>query len=190
MAYRWILDQARHDEFQNGWADVLNKLLLLAKMSSDENPPPEQATQPIYAMLLLKSYRSLTGRDLFPPAVSIEAAADALFHAPFVVLSHNAADDPVFVYANLAAQARFAMSLDEIIGLPSRYSAEPMARDERQRLLDRVTTRGYIDDYRGVRIARNGKRFEVRNATVWNVTDDNGKVIGQAASFNEWREME
>jgi hypothetical protein len=149
-----------------------------------------QMTQPAYATLLLKSYRSLTGRDLLPPAESIETAAEALFNAPFVVLSHDASHDPVFVYANLAAMARFAMSPNEIIGLPSRYSVEPVARDERQRLLDCVTSQGYIDDYRGVRITKNGKRFEVRNAAVWNVTDECGKVIGQAAAFNEWSDIE
>ena len=158
-------------------------------MNLDESPHAEPVTQPAYAMLLLNSYRSMTGCDLLPPAASIEAAADALFHAPFVVLSHNTSPDPVFVYANLAAQERFAMSLQEIIGLPSRYSAEPMARSERQRLLERVTTQGYINDYRGVRIDRNGKRFEVRHATVWNVIDECGKVIGQAATFNQWRDM-
>jgi hypothetical protein len=159
-------------------------------MNSDETRPAEQATRPDYAMLLLKSYRSLTGRDLLPPAASIEAAAEALFNAPFVVLSHDPSHDPVFVYANRAALARFAMSLNEIIGLPSRYSAEPVARDERQRLLDCVTKQGYIDDYRGVRIAKNGKRFEVRNATVWNVVDECGNAIGQAAAFSEWSEIE
>lgn len=159
-------------------------------MNSDEKRPAARVTQPAYARLLLASHRSLTGRDLLPPALSIEAAADALLHAPFVVLAHNTAADPLFVYANLAAQKRFAMAQDEIIGLPSRYSAEPMARDERQRLLDRVAAQGYIDDYRGVRIAKNGKRFEVRNATVWNVIDDDGKVIGQAATFNEWVDLE
>ena len=158
-------------------------------MNPDENRPTEQVTQPAYAALLLKSYRSLTGRDLLPPAASIEAAAEALFNAPFVVLSHEASHDPVFVYANRAALARFSMSLNEIIGLPSRYSAEPVARDERQRLLDRVTAQGYIDDYRGVRIAKNGKRFEVRNATVWNVIDECGTIVGQAAAFSEWIEM-
>jgi PAS domain-containing protein len=159
-------------------------------MNPDENRPTEQVIQPAYARLLLKSYRSLIRRDLLAPAASSEAAAEALFNAPFVVLSHEASHDPVFVYANRAALARFAMSLDEIIGLPSRYSAEPVARDERQQLLDRVTAQGYIDDYRGVRIDKNGQRFEVRNATVWNVIDDNGKVIGQAAAFDEWSEIQ
>lgn len=163
---------------------MLKAYVRASKMNADEN-----RTQPAYARLLLASHRSLTGRDLLPAALSIEAAADALFHASFVVLSHNTDSDPVFVYANRAAEARFAMAQDEIIGLPSRYSAEPVARDERQRLLARVTAQGYIDDYRGVRIARNGQRFEVHNATVWNVIDESGKVIGQAATFSEWSEI-
>lgn len=158
-------------------------------MNPDENRPAAQPTQPAYARLLLASHRSLTGRDLLPPALSPAAAAQALFDAPFVVLAHDTAADPVFVYANRAAQQRFAMAHDEIVGLPSRYSAEPVARDERRRLLERVSAQGYIDDYRGVRIASNGQRFEVRNATVWNVLDDDGRVVGQAATFSEWREI-
>lgn len=158
-------------------------------MTPDDNRPAAPLTPSAYVRLLIASHRALTGRDLLPPALSPAAAAHALFDAPFVVLAHDTAADPVFVYANRAAQECFAMAHDQIIGLPSRYSAEPVARDERQRLLDRVSAHGYIDDYRGVRIASNGQRFEVRNATVWNVLDDDGQVVGQAATFSEWREI-
>ncbi|MCP5269360.1 MAG: MEKHLA domain-containing protein [Zoogloeaceae bacterium] len=144
-----------------------------------------QNMQNDYALLLIRSYRQLTGHVLLPLANPAEAAT-ALFNAPFVVLSHNTLSDPVFVYANRAAQQRFAMTEDQIIGLPSRYSAEPLARSERQRLLDIVARQGYIDDYCGVRIDRMGNRFEVRNATVRNVIDEEGRLHGQAATFSEW----
>jgi hypothetical protein len=69
--------------------------------------------------------------------------------------------------------------------MPSRYSAEPLARAERESLLARVAADGYISDYSGVRIARSGARFLVRNATVWNLVESRG-IVGQAAFFSDW----
>lgn len=139
--------------------------------------------------LLIDSHRRLTGRDLLPVSDDPASRADALYRAPFVVLAHDTAADPVFIYANLAAQRRFAMRGDEILGMPSRFSAEPLAREERQRLLERVSTNGFIDDYRGVRIASNGQRFEISRATVWNLIDAEGRLHGQAACFADWIDL-
>lgn len=95
--------------------------------------------------------------------------AKGLYDAPFVVLAHDTAPDPVFFYANRQAQRLFEMTWAEMVALPSRHSAEPLAREDRQRLLDRVSRSGYIDDYTGVRISRAGKRFLIAKATVWNL---------------------
>ena len=74
--------------------------------------------------------------------------------------------------------------------MPSRYTAEAPDRAERARLLAEVATRGFIDDYAGVRIARTGNRFQIARATVWNLTDETGRRCGQAATFREWRSLE
>jgi MEKHLA domain len=142
-------------------------------------PSEENSFWPAHAALLLESYRHWTGRDLLISATP----AQALYHAPFGVLSHDTAADPCFTYANLAAQTQFEMSWSEIVGLPSRLSAEPLAQAERESLLARVASQGYIDDYSGVRIARSGKRFTIQNATVWNLVNLSGVVLGQAACF-------
>jgi hypothetical protein len=144
---------------------------------------------PAHAQLLLTSFRQLTGRTLLPSSLAPSQAARELYFAPFVVLSHDGATDPLFTYANRAAQNLFEMPWEEIVGMPSRYSAEPLLRKERQRLLERVASDGFIDDYRGVRISRTGKRFLVRNATVWNLLGSNGP-LGQAATFAEWTPMD
>lgn len=139
-----------------------------------------------HAALLLESFRRLTGRDLLSTALSPAEAARTLYQAPFVVLSHDTAADPVFTYANLAAQRLFELPWEKIVGMPSRYSAEPLAREERQRLLERVAADGWIGDYRGVRVSSTGKRFLVDSATVWNLTDPDGRPAGQAATFATW----
>jgi hypothetical protein len=140
---------------------------------------------PDHASLLLSSYRQLIGRPLLPAHPSPAAMAEALYNAPFVVLSHDTASDPVFTYANRTAQALFEMPWIEIVGMPSRFSAEPLLREDRQRLLDQVARNGYIDDYRGVRVARSGRRFQVHRATVWNLLGPDG-LAGQAATFADW----
>jgi hypothetical protein len=137
---------------------------------------------------LLESHLRLTGRALLEPepGESDSELAERLHRAPFVVLAHDNAPDPAFNYANLAAQRVFERGWEEFIGLPSRFSAEAPAREERGRFLARVTQHGFIDDYSGVRISKSGRRFRILRATVWNVSDASGRIIGQAATFSEW----
>lgn len=142
-------------------------------------PAPQNAYWSAHAALLLHSYQHWTGRALLVDDIP----ARALYHAPFAVLSHDVTPDPCFTYANLVAQTVFEMPWTEIIGLPSRYSAENLAQTERTRLLERVATQGYIDDYSGVRITRSGERFLIQQATVWNLLDPTGNRVGQAACF-------
>jgi hypothetical protein len=132
--------------------------------------------------LRVRSGRVLTGEGLEP----IEAAR-LIFHAPFVVLSHNTDVDPVLTYANLAGLALFEMDWDQLVVTPSRYTAEAPLREERNQLLARVAADGFIDDYSGVRISGSGRRFLIEKATVWNLEDSQGVALGQAATFNRWR---
>ncbi|MEA3642760.1 MAG: MEKHLA domain-containing protein [Lamprobacter sp.] len=46
-----------------------------------------------------------------------------------------------------------------------------------------VAERGFIDDYRGVRVSASGRRFMIEQASVWNLTDAQGRPAGQAATF-------
>jgi len=103
-----------------------------------------------------------------------------------VVLSHNAAPDPILTYGNLKALELFELSWEELAQMPSRLTAEAPDRAERARLLAAVAARGFIDDYSGVRISRTGQRFRIERATVWNLTDDAGQLCGQAATFRTW----
>lgn len=133
------------------------------------------------------SLRRLTGRNLVAPEPPASEQARALFDAPFVVLSHNDADEPLLIYANRAGLKLFELTWDELTVFPSRRTAEPAHQEERARLLATVARRGFIDDYQGVRITRSGRRFVIEQATVWNVFDASGGRCGQAATFNRWK---
>ncbi len=140
-----------------------------------------------HANLLINSYRKLVGRDLILNDLSHQTLAEALFHAPFVVVSHNIEDDPIFNYANLKALQLFEFNWDELTALPSRLSAEPAHQDERAKLLADVAKKGFSNGYSGVRVTNSGVRFVIKNAVVWNLYDDNGAYAGQAARFDEWQ---
>lgn len=115
-----------------------------------------------------------------------QSPAKALYEAPFVVVSHATEVDPIFNYGNRRAQELFEMSWPELTRLPSRCSAEPLERAERERLMQTVRQRGFIDDYRGVRISARGRRFLIEQAIVWNVVDPRDRLKGQAAMFDRW----
>lgn len=117
----------------------------------------------------------------------IDAAfAKALYHAPFIVVSHNTATDPIFNYGNQVALDLFELTWGEFTALPSRQSAEPLNREERSHLLHGVTTRGYVQGYQGIRISKTGKRFRIEDVTVWNMLDKKGLYHGQAAIYSKW----
>ena len=111
-----------------------------------------------------------------------------LFNASCAVLSALGppGSDHAFNYANRAALELFEYSWDELMGKPSSASAEPVHRDERRKLLDEVGRRGFIEDYSGIRISKNGRRFRIKKAAVFNLLDDEGRYVGQAATFADW----
>jgi hypothetical protein len=148
---------------------------------------------PAFYHLLSSSYTRLVGMPLIADEIVRhgDAAAQARWlyqEAALCVLAHDTKADPIFVYANRSAQICFEYEWDEITRLPSRLSAEAPNRTERQRLLDAVTRTGFINNYRGLRIAKSGRRFWIENATVWQLIDETGTLHGQAAMFQNWHD--
>lgn len=149
-------------------------------MTSTESPalPSEQRLS-----LIADSFLRLTGRTLIAPGGDLRAS---LWHAPRVIVAHGSEPDPVFFYGNRMALNLFEMDFAAFTRLPSRFSAEPLLREARDALLQRVSRDGFIDDYSGVRIAASGQRFRIERATVWNLIDGAGVCHGQAATFDHW----
>ena len=119
-----------------------------------------------HTKVLLDSFRRWLGRDLIPRVGSPFDQARTLFEAPFVVVSHGTESDPILNYGNRTALSLWEMEVETLLATPSRMTAEPLHRDERARLLERTTRDGYVDDYRGIRISRTGRRFRIDQAIV------------------------
>jgi PAS domain S-box-containing protein len=132
---------------------------------------------------ILASHERLLGQSLVPGMPFPQAAAWLYEEAPFCLLAHDHGPDPLFIYANRSALNCFGYAWPEFVGMPSRFSAEAPNREERAALLKQVAEHGYSQGYRGLRIARSGRRFWIEDVTVWNVLDDQGRPEGQAAVY-------
>ncbi|MCV6588024.1 MAG: MEKHLA domain-containing protein [Marinobacterium sp.] len=150
-----------------------------------------QPTLVTLAQQIASSYQQRLGKSLFSDNNTYPdkpyLIAEQLYQLPTVILAHDGGKDPRFTYANLTAQRLWEMDWWQLVGMPSRYSAEPDHRDSRAQLLAQVQARGYIDNYRGIRISANGQRFEIQQAVVFNLSDSDGKKVGQAATFADWQ---
>jgi len=140
----------------------------------------------LWSQWLVESHRRWTGRELIERVGDPLAQARRLFESPIVVVSHGMEADPILNYGNQAALDLWETSWERLLTTPSRLTAEPVNRAERERMLEQARTKGFFEGYRGVRISATGRRFLVENALVWNVLDSAGQQVGQAATFARW----
>jgi hypothetical protein len=85
---------------------------------------------------LLRSFYRVVGQALLPSLGDAILDAQQLFAAPFVVLSHGVEADPILNYGNALALQLWEMTATQFCATPSRVTAEPMLREDRQSTLD------------------------------------------------------
>ncbi|PCJ61233.1 MAG: MEKHLA domain-containing protein [Planctomycetota bacterium] len=141
----------------------------------------------IHLKHLANSFEKLLHKKLITYNCETTTLTDAIDSANFIVLSHGTETDPILNYGNKNALELWEMSFEHFTQTTSKKTAEAPLREEREALLQRVKEDGYIDDYQGIRITKSGKRFFIETAIVWNITDDHNNLIGQAATFSNWK---
>lgn len=149
-------------------------------------PPWQQAAVIRHSQRLLYSFAHWTGKPLLTVADSATDMTQALFEAPFVLISHGTEADPIFNYANRRALEQWQLDWDTFTQMPSRRTAEPMLQAERDRLLAQAASQGYVDRFSAVRITPTGQRFRIEDGILWNVIDATGHPWGQAAIYTHW----
>ena len=144
-----------------------------------------------WSTVLVESFHRVTGDALaaVPAGLDPSSTARALWEAETVVLSHGTQDDPILNYANRAALRRWACRWDEFVGTPSRTTAAPADRAERATAFERLRELGWTDGYRGVRVDRHGHYFEIDDAVLWEIRDDDGRRLGDGATFSISRDL-
>ena len=88
-----------------------------------------------WSQRLLTSYRHWTGRELIERIGDSSSQARILFEAPFVVVSHGMEPDPILNYGNQVALDLWEMPWEQLIRTPSKLTAQPDDRTERERML-------------------------------------------------------
>jgi hypothetical protein len=139
--------------------------------------------------LILDSHQAAFRRPLVAGAEAsgnLRLAAQETFGADQAILAHDGSSDPRLIYANAAAIKLWRRPWAEMIGLPSRLTAEPNEQEDRARALALVQEQAVLVGYTGIRVDSTGRRFRLEGAKVWTLRDPRGKVSGQAAGFSSW----
>ena len=135
--------------------------------------------------LLLESHQRLFQRPLVRSS-GIRLAAQELFVLDQVVLCHDGSEDPRFLYANRAALQLFSRNWEQMVGMPSRLSASANQRLSRREQLELARRQDKLENYSGVRVSSQGRRFQIRGARIWSLIDQERHYSGQAACFSHW----
>ena len=134
---------------------------------SDVGPPrPSPSPAPWLSSPLLgrieameRGHRRAFGRPLLAgdPQRPLRLRAQELFAAAEVVLAHDGGDPgldpgPRLIYANRAALRLWRRCWSDMVGMPSRLTAEPDQRSSRSQALTQALRSGGIRGYAGFRI--------------------------------------
>ena len=148
--------------------------------------PWQQEAIARHSQRLLHSYQHWTGTSVLNVSGTSEEIAQAVFEAPFVLVSHGIQADPIFNYGNRKALQLWELSWEEFTKMPSRKSAEKIVQEERDRLLAEAASKGF-SNYSGVRITSTGKRFQIKDGILWNLIDEQNQRCGQASVFSKYK---
>ena len=152
------------------------------------NPFPwKQDSIIIHSLRLFNSFKHWTDQTLLDRDGTAEEIAQALFDAPFVLVSHGIEANPIFNYGNHTALQLWEMSWEQFTQTPSKSPVKIEEVSERQQMLEQVKTQGYTKNYQGIRQSRTGKLFLISNVIVWNIIDENDQYWGQSATFDRWQ---
>jgi hypothetical protein len=159
------------------------------------SPPPWLTPQAqVLAGCLLSNYQRAFSTPLIAGLADDASpllVAQELFAAELVLLAHDGADPssdpgPRLIYANRAALRLWQRPWTELVGMPSRLTAEPAERASRRQALLAAQAKEAIAGYSGIRIDSRGRRFQIEGARLWTLRDEAGQPCGQAACFSRW----
>jgi hypothetical protein len=141
--------------------------------------------KPAHVKQLLDSFNKYVKRDLIERSGNVEIDFRNINNSKTIVVSHNGANDPILNFGNQAALELWELNWEDFTNTPSRKTAESDFREKREKMLKIAEQDGFFDNYEGVRISATGKRFMIKQAIIWNVENEQGDNIGQAATFSD-----
>ena len=133
----------------------------------------------------LASLKRVAGLDLMA-AEKLDPAAlgHGVWNGDFALLTHRGDAEATLNYANRCALELWEMEWEQL-AMPSRFTAPQEDRALRDDFMRQVVTRGFVANYRGRRVSRRGRLFEIRDAIVWCLIDEDRASFGVGAYFKE-----
>ncbi len=139
-----------------------------------------------HVVILLSNLERWTGFDLAGGfGISTDELGKGVFEAEFCLLSSDLSADPVLNYGNQRALDLWEMSWEELTSTRSRDTAPSDRQSDRDGLMRQVDEENFITGYSGERVSKTGKEFLIKDVTIWNLFDDDGKPYGRAAWFKD-----
>lgn len=139
-----------------------------------------------WVQYILNGYEKAYNKQLISRDSTPLEQAIALANLPLTVLSHDFLRNPavpIFCFANKAGLESFQYTWDEFTVLPSKECvATPEEERTRNQFLesDPSTRAGYS----GTRRRKDGTLFTIKDVKLWELFDENGKLVGQAATYS------
>lgn len=139
-----------------------------------------------HVAILLENLKRWTGVDLAEEfGVAEEELGKGIFEADFCLLSSDLSADPILNYGNQKALDLWEMSWEELTSTRSRDTAKPDSQSDRDGLMRQVNEKNFVAGYSGMRVSKTGREFLIKDVTIWNLFDDDGKPYGRAAWFKD-----
>lgn len=136
-----------------------------------------------WVRLSCESLERFTGTSLLK-VMNVDTMDAIHDNTRYAVLSHGNQTDPIYNYFNKAALLQFEYPEEEIYLLPSRYSAPPALRQDRDEKISSAVQQNVQFIPSAIRQGKSGKQFELINVTLWNVYNERNERVGQSAVFD------
>ncbi len=139
--------------------------------------------------LILKSHQVAFGKDLLAVEKrkpTLRLLSQELFSISIVVLAHNWGNDPLINYCNSDGLKLWRRRWNQMVGMPSRLTAPLGESKERNLNLKKALGANSVVGYQGVRVDSLGRRFLIKDASIWTIWTKKSFPCGQAASFSSW----
>jgi hypothetical protein len=145
----------------------------------------------LFVARVVRSFEQVTGKSLMREAgLDPRALGRSAWSGDFALLTHRGDARAVLNYGNALALRLWEMDWDTFTATPSGDTAPGEASAARDLLMEKVAKDNFVTGYSGERISRRGRRFLIKDVTVWRLLDEKGASFGMAAFFRQFRYLE
>jgi hypothetical protein len=163
--------------------------LMPAGVILEKAPPLADFYEP-FIRKVIASCRRVAGLDLIQQEnLQRDCLGKSVFYGKFALLTHRGGADAILNYGNDYVLKLWDTTWAEFITMPSKLTAPEEGRETREEFMETVRHNGFATGYDGIRISRTGRRFVIKDVTVWQLVDGDGLNFGVGAYFSNYERI-